>query len=285
MKVLNCEEILESITDPVVIVSKEGKVLFENQEAKNFASLSGIQSFEDLLRDVLKSRYISEGFNVKGMYKRFKDRDLEIDGYLYRDNVIIVVRDITRYVKLEEDLKKEGKIQIFSKLLAELFHDLKGPISGIKAAAQYIRENPSEIEMIDDIINDVGRIERFLKEVMSLTRPLNLVLRNENIHKIIDKTVIRYQTLYPKVRIKRYYDPSLPDIPIDEDYFGRVLENLIQNSIDEIDGEGDIIIETGISDDMVYSPRMDKIYIRIRDSGKGIPEDIVDKIFLPFFST
>ncbi|MCX7760745.1 MAG: ATP-binding protein [Hydrogenothermaceae bacterium] len=285
MNILNCEEILESITDPVVIISKEGKILFENQEAKNFASLSGVQSLEALLKDVLKSRYISEGFNIKGMYRRFKDKDLEIDGYIYRDSIIVVIRDITRYIKLEEDLKKEGKIQIFSKLLAELFHDLKGPISGIKAAAQYFKENPSEIEMIDDIINDIGRIERFLKEVTSLTRPLNLVLRNENIHKIIDKTVIRYETIYPTVKIKRLYDPSLPDIPIDEDYFLRVLENLIQNSVDAINSEGEIIIETGISDDMIYSPRRDKIYIRIKDSGKGVPEDIIDKIFLPFFST
>ncbi|MEZ0323994.1 MAG: ATP-binding protein [Hydrogenothermaceae bacterium] len=285
MSFLNCEEILESITDPVIILSREGKVLFENQEAKNFASLSGIQSFEDLLRDVLKSRYISEGFNIKGMYKRFNDRALEIDGYVYRDSIIIIIRDITRYIKLEEDIKKEGNIQTFSKLLAELFHDLKGPIAGVKAAAQYLKENPSEVEMIDHIINDIGRIERFLKEVMSLTRPINLVLREENIHKVIDKTLIRYETIYPNVKIKRYYDPSLPEVMIDEDYFVRVLESLIQNSIDAINSEGEITIETGISDDMIYSPRRDKIYIRIKDSGEGVPEEIIDKIFLPFFST
>ncbi|MFN3787852.1 MAG: ATP-binding protein, partial [Sulfurihydrogenibium azorense] len=64
-----------------------------------------------------------------------------------------------------------------------------------------------------------------------------------------------------------------------------VIENLVKNAIEAIDQKGEITIQTGISFDPVFSPRMNKVSIKIKDSGKGVPQEIVDKIFLPHFTT
>jgi len=65
----------------------------------------------------------------------------------------------------------------------------------------------------------------------------------------------------------------------------RVLINIIRNGIEAVEGKGKITVYTGISWDKVYSPKGNKIFIRIKDSGKGVPEEIIDKLFVPFTST
>lgn len=281
----DCTDILDSITEPIIFISQKGKILYKNQEAENLQLYVGVDNLSMLIEDVINSKYIKDGINVKGLYKQVKNNHFQIDCYNYKDYLILFIKDITRLMKLDEEADREGKVTSFSKLLAELFHDLKGPIAGLKAAAQYLKENPSEIDLIDDMLLDINRIENYLKDVTNLTKPLNLSLRIENIHRVLDSIVNRFKSIYPNLNIIRNYDPSIPDAQIDVDYFQFVISNILQNAVDEVKEKGTIWIETGISSDPVYSPKRDKVYIRIKDSGNGVPDEIVDKIFLPFFST
>lgn len=283
--ILDCQEIFDSITKSIAIINRKGEILYKNQELENLISYIGNSKFHEIIKFILDLKYLKDGLNIKGLQKRLEDQYFQLDCYNYKDYVVIFIEDITRLVKLEEDSYQEGKISSFSKLIAELFHDMKGPISGLKAATQYLKENPSETDLIDEMLTDIGRIEKFLRDISDLTRPLNLSLRKENIHKIVEKVINRFCIKYPDLKIIRNYDPSIPDINIDDDYMQTVFENILQNAVDAVGTEVTVWIETGISSDPVYSPRMDKIFIRIRDSGRGIPEEILEKIFLPFFST
>lgn len=282
---LDWQEILDSITYVLAVVDRGGKVIYKNQEAENLISSIGNQKFTEMINYVLNTKYIKDGLSIKGLQKSFDDYHFQIDCYTYRNLVVLFIEDISRLVKLEEDNLREGRISSFSKLMAELFHDMKGPISGLKAAAQYLKENPSEIDLIDEMLSDIERIEKFLKDIASLTRPINISVRKENIHKLLEKVIHRFSIKYPDLQIIRNYDPSIPEVNIDDSYMQTVFENIIQNAVDAAGTDATIWIETGISFDPVYSPRMDKVSVKIRDSGKGIPEDILDKIFIPFFST
>ncbi|MCX7737915.1 MAG: ATP-binding protein [Hydrogenothermaceae bacterium] len=285
MKNLNCEELLEGVAEPILVVSKEGDIFYKNQEMESLKSIIGINDFREIINYILGLKYVRDGLNVKGIQKELKGRVFQIDCYNYRDKVLIFLRDITRVVKLEEEIKKEGSISSFSKLLAELFHDLKGPIAGLKAATQYIKENPNETDLLEDMLSDIERIEKFLKDVMDITKPINLSLKKENIHIVIEKVLNRIKIIYPNLNTVRNYDPSIPDLMIDPDYIQRVIYNIIQNGVEEAGEDGTIWVETGVSSDPIYSPKMDKVYLRIKDSGRGVPQEIEDKIFLPFFST
>lgn len=282
---LDWQEILDSITYGLAVVDKRGKIVYKNQEVENLISCIGNQKFMEIVDDVLNTKYIKEGLGIKGLHKSFDDYHFQIDCYNYHDLVVMFIEDISRLVKLEEENLREGKISSFSKLIAELFHDMKGPISGLKAAAQYLKENPSEIDLIDEMLSDIERMEKFLIDIASLTRPINISLRKENIHKLLEKVIHRFIIKYPDLKIIRNYDPSIPELNIDDSYMQTVLENIIQNAVDAAGKDSNIWIETGISFDPVYSPRMDKVSIKIKDSGNGIPEEIIDKIFIPFFST
>jgi len=209
-----------------------------------------------------------------------------IDIFPYEnDKVILLLRDITRFYKLEEESKREGTLYAFSKMLSELFHDMKGPITGIKAAAQYLKDNPGETELLDDILYEIKRIEEFINQIAYLNKPEKLNLLKENIHKLIDNVIAKFSKIYPEVEFVRKYDPSLPEIKIDKNQMLSVIENLIKNALEAINFEGKVEVETGISFDEIYSPKRNKIFIKIKDSGSGIPEDMLDKLFIPFYTT
>jgi two-component system nitrogen regulation sensor histidine kinase GlnL len=209
-----------------------------------------------------------------------------IDIFPYEnDKVILLLRDITRFYKLEEESKREGTLYAFSKMLSELFHDMKGPITGIKAAAQYLKDNPGETELLDDILYEIKRIEEFINQIAYLNKPEKLNLSKENIHKLIDNVIAKFSKIYPEVEFVRKYDPSLPEIKIDKNQILNVIENLIKNALEAINFEGKVEVETGISFDEIYSPKRNKISIKIKDSGQGIPKDMLDKLFIPFYTT
>ncbi len=278
-------DILDFILEPICIIDYEGNFIYKNQEFENFKILNGSKILNQLIGSIISLKYIKEGLAVKNYYQEVEDNIYLIDTYPYKNYLIVIIRDITRLAKLEEESKKEGSLVTISKLLSEIFHDMKGPITGIKAATEYIKSNPEEIDLLDDILYETKRLENFLYQLSSLTKPINLILSNENIHKLIDEVIKNYSSLHKNVQFIRIYDPSLPDIKLDKNLFLSVIENLIENAIESAGENAILKIETSISFDSVYSSKGGKISIKIRDSGPGVPENMIDKLFLPFYTT
>jgi len=279
------KEILDNFQEPIVVIDKDKNIVYSNSAFDSYISYFSKNDIINLLKEILSIKYLEEGLSVKNYLITLNNSYLLVDVYPFEDMYIILLKDITRLVKLEEELKKEGTLTAVSKFLIQLFHDIKGPITGIKAATEYLKENPDELDLLDDIIYEVNKIQDYINQLSSLSKPLKLNLSYQNIHKLIDKVVKKYEKVYKNVKFIKLYDPSLPDIYVDKEKMTSVIENLVKNAIEAIDQKGEITIQTGISFDPVFSPRMNKVSIKIKDSGKGVPQEIVDKIFLPHFTT
>lgn len=279
------KEILDNFQEPIVVIDKDKNIVYSNSAFDSYISYFSKNDIINLLKEILSIKYLEEGLSVKNYLITLNNSYLLVDVYPFEDMYIILLKDITRLVKLEEELKKEGTLTAVSKFLIQLFHDIKGPITGIKAATEYLKENPDELDLLDDIIYEVNKIQNYINQLSSLSKPLKLNLSYQNIHKLIDKVVKKYEKVYKNVKFIKLYDPSLPDIYVDKEKMTSVIENLVKNAIEAIDQKGEITIQTGISFDPVFSPRMNKVSIKIKDSGKGVPQEIVDKIFLPHFTT
>ncbi len=280
------KSILEDIDEPIVAVSFDKKILYKNNAAKELEILIGKKNFIDLVLFPVELDKIKKNSSVKGLFRKIGKNQFLIDVSLFQDEgVILLIKDITRFSELENQAKKEGILVAVFKYLSQIFHDMKGPIGGIKGSAQLLKEDPEDTELIDDILYETKRLENLITEITTITKPLQLNKRYENIHTLLDEALNIYKKQYPDVEIKRRYDPSLPEIKIDKEQILKVFINLIRNAFEAIEGKGNITIETGISWDKVYSPRGNKVFIRIKDSGKGVPEDMIDKLFIPFVTT
>ncbi|NPA57963.1 MAG: histidine kinase [Aquificae bacterium] len=280
------EKIIESIEDPVVVVSKEGDIIYMNQSGYILKSQLGKRHFHQLITYPFSLEFIKKGMSVKGIFKEADGRRFLIDAFPFeKEGLTLLIRDITRFIELEELSKKEGIIITISKLLSAIFHDMKGPVGGIKGAAQLLKEDIQDKELVDDILYETGRLENLINEITMVAKPIKLSKKPVNIHKVIDGAVKTLEKQFPQVQVERLYDPSLPELYIDPDYMHRVLVNIIRNGMEAVEGKGKVKISTGISWDTVYSPKGNKIFIRIKDSGKGVPEDMIDRLFIPFVST
>ena len=281
-----CEKILEGIEDPLFVISSQKDIIYENSASKELRTSIGKKNFQKIIDKAFHPEVYEKNIFIKGIFLELPEYKFLIDVFPYQnEGLTVIVRDITRFIELEDLSKKEGFIVTITKLLADIFHDLKGPIGGIKGAVQLLKEDPQDTELLDDIMYEVKRLENLISEITFITKPANLNKRRTNIHELLDKAIKSLKNAYPKVSFVRKYDPSIPEILVDKDYIMRVFINIIKNGIEATEGKGTITISTGISWDRVYSPRGKKIFIRIKDSGKGVPEDMLDKLFLPFNST
>jgi hypothetical protein len=190
LKMDKFEKILESIEDPVIVVSEEGNVLFMNQAGYILSSQLGSKSFKKLITYPFSLSSIKKKMSVKGIFKEINNNKFLIDAFPFGEkSLTLLIRDITRFIEFEELSKKEGLIITVSKLLSSIFHDMKGPVGGIKGAAQLLKEDTTDEELIEDILYEVKRLENMINEITTITKPIRLNKRKVNIHKIIDKAI------------------------------------------------------------------------------------------------
>ncbi len=184
-----------------------------------------------------------------------------------------------RQIRQAETLAKMGE------LAAGLAHEIKNPISGIVFALNsIIRDIPEDDkrrEIFEEIIKQANRVEQNLEALLSYAKQTKLECCPTDINSIIERILlfIRQQPDMESIKVTSRLDRELPEVVVDAKQIEQVLLNLIINAVQAMPNGGELTISTQ------YLRQVDKVQIIIEDSGIGIPEDIQDKIFQPFFTT
>lgn len=133
----------------------------------------------------------------------------------------------------------------------------------------------SLLEEINQGTTRIGEIVKSLKSYVYLDQaPVQLV----DIHEGLDNTLVMLRSkLKNGINVKRNYSADLPKIMAYGGELNQVWTNIIDNAVDAMDGQGEIVIGTRQVDDWIF--------VEIEDSGPGIPEDVKQKLFSPFFTT
>jgi len=184
----------------------------------------------------------------------------------------------------QEQVISLEKMAAWRELARVLAHEIKNPLTPIQLTVQQMKdqyggEDPVYARLIDectDIINDeVESLCKLVREFSDFARMPRLNLSAGSLNELIEDVA----RLYASEPFQIHLDANLPEFNFDSDKMRQVLINLVQNGLDSIreKGSGEIQIET-VSRDRV----VELIY---RDTGNGVPDDIRDKIFEPYFST
>jgi signal transduction histidine kinase len=150
-------------------------------------------------------------------------------------------------------------------------------IENIKEKIEY-KETLAEIEkLISSIKNGTKRTTEIIKGLRTFSRMDEDIIRTADVHEGLDSTLILLQNRFRnRIEIIKNYS-DLPQIECYPGQLNQVFMNILSNAIDSIDGNGKIIIETSREEGMIR--------ISIKDSGRGIPENVKEKIFEPFYTT
>ncbi|MFA5352999.1 MAG: ATP-binding protein [Thermodesulfovibrionales bacterium] len=190
-------------------------------------------------------------------------------------------------------------------LLGSISHEIKNPLSGIKGAAQLLKEkvsqgrDPEAMECVGLILKESDRLNAVLHSYLTMTR--RPVFHQLNVHEVIEHSVrVMAAAMEDRgIRVHKTYDPSLPNISGDEGKLLQVFINLMKNAIEAMaQGERrDLTLSTRPSNEymVIYEARdAGRKYagkkkqrwavIDIQDTGDGIPRDELNRIFLPFYT-
>jgi signal transduction histidine kinase len=172
--------------------------------------------------------------------------------------------------------QKAEQNRVWVGLSKETAHQLGTPISSLMAWVEYLKTKDMDIHLLDEMNKDVQRLktiaERFSK-IGSNPEPEQMNL----------KTVIRNAIEYMEKRISSKVSISLNMqeesffVLLNESLFGWIIENLIKNAVDAMDGKGNIEIHA-------YK-KGNKVFLDISDTGKGIPKSKFNSVFQPGYTT
>ena len=199
----------------------------------------------------------------------------------------IFTRDLTEFYKLKDKTEQKTKMEAMGKVTGKVAHDFNNILTGIIGYSDMIINNPNGADKT--IIEYAKNINRAGLSAKNLIKDLLLFSKNQKLNKevfdlnklIIEYTNILKGTIKKNISLKLDLDNEECIIDADKTKIESVLLNLITNAIDSIETEGIIKIKTRhkIENDSSY------IILTIEDNGKGIPENIINRIYEPFFTT
>lgn len=193
------------------------------------------------------------------------------------------------------DQQKQISLEVFQQqqwesardLIKGLAHEIKNPLGGLRGAAQLLNKELSQDkqEYTEMIIEQADRLTNLVDRLLG---PNQLPKMNEqNIHMVLEKVhqLISYDES-KGIKLKRDYDPSIPDISFDEDKLQQAILNIVNNACQVLDHQGNITLKTRIASNKTINGKRRKLCVQISiiDDGPGIPLNIQDTLFYPMVS-
>ncbi|MBF0177497.1 MAG: PAS domain-containing protein [Magnetococcales bacterium] len=206
------------------------------------------------------------------------------------DNVgaILQLEEVGTVERLEAGQRLNETLDSLSTMVMTVAHEVKNPLAGIRGAAQLVElecQHSATREYTQLIRTEVDRITRLLDRLLGLAEDHPLQLQETNIHEILNHVLDLAEQNPPKPQ--RDYDPSLPTLLGDRDALIQLFLNLVKNAQEAAGPRGTVRIHTRFAHAirMAQGRRGHHVVVEVLDNGPGIPEEMQNRIFLPFVTT
>ena len=223
--------------------------------------------------------------------------------------IIIVFTDLTEIRMLREQGELKKRLAMLGEMSGGIAHEFRnsmGTILGfVKILSKSLKEDESAREVISTIITEINSMDLIIKELLNYGKPIAPSLAHVDLNGIVRKALDITISNSPDIKLD--IDINAPDlVPVyaDEVLLRQALQNIFQNAVESMPDGGSLRIEirsqkpSVISEAGVVSayperginiPKSDirgeGVDILISDTGMGIPKDLMEKIFLPFYTT
>ena len=309
-------ELVWSMRNGVLAVTREGAVAVMNDEAYRIFALEPDPNdigrhYTDVLRshpDVV--RVLSGAFELNHLPNRAELRlkaTGKVIGYtlsLVRQEsgtvtgATLFFKDLTRVEQLEERERLRDRLATLGEMAAAIAHELKNPLAGIEVMAGLLRrkipDSPDAQSILTDIINEAKMANATVVEVLDYVRPVRLETERTSIADVLHDSVTMAESKARRgdVAVDLQVARDLVPIQGDRHQLCQVFTNLIINAFEALEGRGSLAIhvEPGLAEDDHGhhgdgTAPVPTLIVQIADDGPGVPADMADRIFNPFFTT
>lgn len=316
------ETVLDSLTDGILVCDTGHNLILANKYAERLLPLSCSEQSAEPIWSAVRDEEIADFFEKtlrSGDRVTEQEFDVEIKGKnrllsisvlpLVQDHHVsgslLYVEDITEKRSREARLRQMENLASLTTLAAGVAHEIKNPLGSLSIHIQLIqkamtanqelyckvsaeeteakKESKRHFDLISKYIGvvneEIDRLNGIVVDFLFAVRPMNMELRVGNVNALIEELsgFVRFELEEARISCSLKLDKELPAIDFDERYMKQALLNLIKNAIAAMPDGGVLTIKT--------EKQESEILIRVYDTGVGISEDHLSKIFEPYFTT
>jgi len=271
--------IAQHITVPIRSLQQAGERLKNGQ----FEDLPELMLTNDEIGDLAQSfMQMSESLREKTGELVHANQELK----KYKTDLERRVEARTRELKAAQDeLIKKERLAAIGQMASVVSHEIRNPLAVINNSVFFIKKKLEKSDELDPKVgrhlsivqSEVKQANGIIDEILTYSRSRELKLEHVSLNGFLEELVSVYP--YPeRIQVQTRFDPQDPHVNIDVDEIRQAVRNLIGNGIE-------VMPEKGIS--TVASQQVDANWVRVDvgDTGGGIPPDVLEKIFTPFFTT
>jgi two-component system, LuxR family, sensor kinase FixL len=192
-----------------------------------------------------------------------------------------ILHDLSARVRIEEQLRERTSLARLGEMAAVIAHEVKNPLAGVRGAIQVIGtrlpKDSGDARMIGEIVSRIDALDELMKDLLLFARPPHPKLVPVDLAKLVATTVelLRGDPALASIRVSIEGSPG--PVKADAELLKIVFVNLLVNAAHAMQGRGTIRVS--------LSSIADRCQIALADEGPGIPPDVLEKIFVPFFTT
>jgi PAS domain S-box-containing protein len=295
----------DSIESPMLILDAEGVVVRLNRATRELAGVAGFRDLMDRrVQDVapgqpwekageLVAQIAREGRAVQAqVHDAANGRTWDITAgpaagpTVHASRVIVVARDVTRMIELQESLRRSETMSAMGALVAGVAHEVRNPLFSISAnldayEAQY-GHRPEYMEAISRLRAETTRLASLMNDLLDYGRPACETPSLEPMDAVVAQAVGACTSLarQREVEVRERVPGGLSPVVMDRHRIAQVLQNLLENAIQHSPPGGDVVIEA----QEMESGGRSLLVCSVSDSGPGFSPEDLPRLFEPFFT-
>jgi two-component system nitrogen regulation sensor histidine kinase GlnL len=249
----------------------------------------------DISLPIISKRKLVGILNLGGKEDKalYSNEDLELLSTL-ANQAAIALENARLYENLKQSqdtLRRADRLSSLGMLTAALAHEIRNPLVAIRTFTQLLPERYEDADFRESFrglaLKEVDRICGLMNDLLGFARPSKPNVAPENVNDVVE-TVVRILEGQAKEKgmvILREFDDNPPKVWIDSEQMKQVFMNIILNAIQAMSEGGSISIATRALQRNGTEPSGEFVQVEIRDTGLGIPEEHLQHIFDPFFTS
>ena len=189
---------------------------------------------------------------------------------------VITVQEITEHERQRRELDRVKRLAEIGQMTAAIAHEIRNPLTGIRSAAQMIRQHPETLpDFIGAIEDEAMRLNALCDEFLEFSRPMALNHQETDLTTIAEQVAKIAEPMFTEkhVRLHCALDRQAPTILVDGRKVSQVLHNLLRNALDASEPGQTVKLTTNGA------------RLSVQDHGPGIDDKSLQMLFSPFFTT
>jgi PAS domain S-box-containing protein len=286
------DNILQSVPSGVITVDNKKVITSINQAAERILGISRDSVLESRYNEVLREPFATlfdEGKSIsRAEYQYVADGGRHLwlgittsqlkNSRGEKIGLIVIFTDLTDIKALEAQVELKQRLSELGEMSAGISHELRNSMSVIAGYAKLLGKNMEgkNKATVEAIQSEIGSMDRIISELLAFAKPSVIHTEDVLIHDLVKETASAVLSDNRSVTFSMK-DAGPVTAKVDAVLFRQALSNIFMNALEAMPEGGRI--------DAAVSSDPGRVEIKIRDTGHGIPGNIKDRIFLPFFTT